>query len=127
MALTQQQVDQFMQLDDFHVAPYYEDGKTTGKLTWIWFVVFDDNLYIRAWNGENSRWFKSARQQKAGIVQIDGKKYQAEFEYITMDQNQKLIHKIDESYRLKYADSRYLLPMIARGPQNATFRVKLIG
>lgn len=126
MSLTQQQINQYKQLDDFYVAPYYEDGKTTGKLTWIWSVIIEGNIYIRAWNGQNSRWFKSAMQQKKGIVQINGEKHQAEFEYVMVEQNRNLVHKIDAGYRLKYANSRYLLPMLAEKPKNATFRVILM-
>ena len=34
--------------DDLHIAPFREDGKPYGTLTWIWSVVADDALYVRA-------------------------------------------------------------------------------
>jgi len=41
--------------DDFHIAPYRADGVTPGTLTWIWSVVVDDAIYVRAYNGTASR------------------------------------------------------------------------
>jgi len=37
--------------DDPHIAPFRADGKTYGTPTWIWSVVVDNQLYVRAYNG----------------------------------------------------------------------------
>lgn len=37
--------------DDLHISPFREDGKTYGTPTWIWSVVVDGGLYVRAYNG----------------------------------------------------------------------------
>jgi hypothetical protein len=34
--------------DDLHISPFREDGRTYGTPTWIWSVVVDDALYVRA-------------------------------------------------------------------------------
>jgi hypothetical protein len=34
--------------DDLHISPFREDGMTYGTPTWIWSVVVDDSLYVRA-------------------------------------------------------------------------------
>jgi hypothetical protein len=52
--------------DDLHVSPFREDGVTFGTPTWIWSVVMDDGLFVRAYNGRSSRWYKAAGRQKAG-------------------------------------------------------------
>jgi hypothetical protein len=54
--------------DDLHISPLREDGKTYGTPTWIWFAVVDDNLYVRACNGRQSRWYQAALAQKAGRI-----------------------------------------------------------
>jgi len=41
--------------DDLHISPFREDGVTYGTPTWIWSVAVDDGLYVRAYNGPNSR------------------------------------------------------------------------
>jgi hypothetical protein len=37
--------------DDLHISPFRADSKTYGTPTWIWSVVIDDALYVRAYNG----------------------------------------------------------------------------
>ncbi|GAK30830.1 hypothetical protein WOSG25_051020 [Weissella oryzae SG25] len=117
------EIERFSKADDCYVSPYYQDEKTLGTPTWIWSVVVERDIYIRAWNGQNSRWFKSALSQGNGQIQIDGQKYAVNFTYIDASTEQSLIHKIDKAYKAKYQDSVYMPPMIAEGPQNATLRV----
>lgn len=62
------ELKQIDKADDLKIAPFREDGKTYGTPTWIWEVVVNDELYVRAYNGINSRWYKSAVQQKAGRI-----------------------------------------------------------
>jgi hypothetical protein len=54
--------------DDLHVSPFREDAKTYGTPAWIWSVVVDDNLYVRAYNGRQSRkenaWSSSCGRKK---------------------------------------------------------------
>ncbi len=52
--------------DDLHIAPFREDGKTYGTPTWISSVAVDGALYLRAYNGKDSRWYQAAMGQKGG-------------------------------------------------------------
>ena len=56
-------LEKINEADDLHIAPFRADGKTYGTPTWIWAVVVDGDLYVRAYNGVDSRWYKSAIQQ----------------------------------------------------------------
>ena len=47
---TVEQLDEFVGADDMHVSPFYADGKTYGTPTWVWSVVVDQDLYVRAYN-----------------------------------------------------------------------------
>ena len=51
------ELDRIAAADDLHIAPFREDGSTPGTPTWIWSVVVDGALYVRAYNGVNSRWY----------------------------------------------------------------------
>lgn len=44
--------------DDLHISPFRDDGVTCGTPTWIWSVVVDGDLYVRAYNGHTSRWYR---------------------------------------------------------------------
>lgn len=68
--------------DDLHIAPFREDGAAYGTPTWIWSVVVDDALYVRAYNGQNSRWYKAEKQQKAGRITVAGMTKEVSFEQV---------------------------------------------
>lgn len=105
--------------DDLHIAPFRADGKTYGTLTWIWSVVVDGALYVRAYNGQQSRWYQAAMQQKAGRIQAAGKTKEVSFEPVEGDIN----NAIDEAYRKKYSSSPYLASMIGSRARAATVKV----
>lgn len=106
--------------DDLHIAPFRDDGATYGTPTWIWSVAVDDALYVRAYNGTNSRWYKAALRQKAGRILAAGLTKEVAFEPVRDD---KLNDRIDHAYRAKYRDSPYLKPMIASGARAATVKI----
>jgi hypothetical protein len=58
--------------DDLHISPFRDDGKTYGTPTWIWSVVVDGALYVRAYNGHKSQWYQAALRQKAGRISAAG-------------------------------------------------------
>ncbi len=68
------------QADDLHIAPFREDGKTYGTPTWIWSVASDGALYVRGYNGQNSRWYQAAVRQKAGRIVAAGLTKEVSFE-----------------------------------------------
>ena len=105
--------------DDLHVAPFREDGTTYGTPTWIWAVVVGGDLYVRAYNGQNSRWYKSAMKQKAGRIQAAGMIKEVAFEPVGGDVNAQ----IDEAYKKKYNGSPYLSPMIGSRAKAATVKI----
>jgi hypothetical protein len=99
--------------------PFREDGKTYGTPTWIWSVVVDDALYVRAYNGRSSRWYKAAMRQKAGRITAAGISKEVTFEAV----DGKINDPIDDAYRAKYKGSTYLDPMIGARARAATVRI----
>lgn len=113
------ELDKIAASDDLHIAPFREDGKTYGTLTWIWSVVVDGELYVRAYNGQKSSWYKAAVRQRAGRITAAGMTRDVEFEPV----GQSLDDRIDDAYRAKYTRSPYLRPMIGAAPRSATVRI----
>lgn len=105
--------------DDLHIAPLRDDGVTYGTPTWIWSVVVDDALYVRAYNGTRSRWYRAALEQKAGRISAAGMTKDVAFEPAPASLNDR----IDEAYRAKYRSSPYLEPMIGARARAATVKV----
>ena len=105
--------------DDLHIAPFRDDGKTYGTPTWIWSVAVDDDLYVRAYNGKESRWYQAALKQKAGRIIAASITKEVFFEPVHGSINDR----IDEAYKAKYKGSPYLNPMITGGARTATVRI----
>lgn len=106
--------------DDLHIAPFREDGKTYGTPTWIWSVAVEDALYVRGYNGTNSRWYQAAIRQKAGRIIAAGMTKEVVFEPV---EDEALNARIDDGYRAKYKGSAYLDSMVGTRARAATVRI----
>jgi hypothetical protein len=105
--------------DDLHVAPFRADGATYGTPTWIWSVAVGGDLYVRAYNGRNSRWYQAALRQKAGRITAAGMTREVAFEAVEGPVNDR----IDDAYRAKYGGNPYLGSMIGARARSATVKV----
>lgn len=106
--------------DDLKIAPFRADGINYGTPTWIWSVVVDGELYVRAYNGKKGRWYQSAMQQKAGRIYAAGYTKEVLFEAVN---DEILKTKIDNAYQTKYHNSPYLAPMISQRTKDATVKI----
>ncbi|NYF77812.1 DUF2255 family protein [Granulicella arctica] len=113
------ELEKIAKVDDLHIAPFREDGVTYGTPTWVWSVVVDDALYVRAYNGSTSRWYKAAMQQKRG--RITAAKITTDFTFEPVDGS--INDRIDEAYRTKYKTSPYLPPMVSKRTRSATVKI----
>lgn len=118
-AWSQDELRKIGEADDLRISPLRENGVTYGTPTRIWSVVVDDDLYVRAYNGQNSRWHQAAMRQKAGRIRAAGLTKEVIFEPV----NGPINDRIDEAYRAKYRSSEYLGPMIGARARSATVKV----
>ncbi len=116
---TDDELARIARTDDLHIAPFREDGTTYGTPTWIWSVAVDGDLYVRAYNGTSSRWYRAALAQRAGRITAAGMTVEVGFEPVEGPVNDA----IDEAYRTRYHDSPYLAPMIGSRARAATVKV----
>ncbi len=105
--------------DDLHISPFRGDEVTYGTPTWIWSVAVDNALYVRAYNGQNSRWYQAAVRQKAGRITAAGLTKEVTFEPVDGPINDL----VTDAYRAKYHGSPYLSPMIDTRARSATIKV----
>ena len=105
--------------DDLHISPFREDSKTYGTPTWIWSVEVHDALYVRLYNGRNSRWYQAAMQQRAGRITAAGMATEVTFEPV----NGAITDRIDDAYKAKYKGSPYLEPMVSSPARSATVKI----
>lgn len=120
MPWNEEELGRIAETDDLHVSPFREDGATYGTPTWIWSVVVDGDLYVRAYNGTSSRWYQAAMRQGAGRISAAGMTKEVAFEAV----DGPIGDRIDDAYREKYGGSPYLAPMIGARAKAATVRVR---
>lgn len=113
------ELKQIDEAGDLKIAPFRKDGKSYGTPIWIWEVVVNGELYVRAYNGIHSRWYKSAVQQKAGRIIAAGMTKEVRFEPVSGDINDV----IADAYKKKYSSSPYLSPMINSRARAATVKI----
>jgi hypothetical protein len=77
-----------------------------------------DALYVRAYNGQKSRWYQAALRQHAGRITAAGITKEVAFDPVD-----GLDKEVDDAYRKKYNGSPYLKPMISERARQATVRV----
>ncbi|MEK5643393.1 hypothetical protein BK138_01205 [Paenibacillus rhizosphaerae] len=114
-----EELNRIAESDDLHISPFREDGVTYGTPTWIWSVVVGGSLYVRAYYGQNSRWYQAAVQQKAGRITVAGMTKEVAFEPVEGE----IGDLIDNAYRTKYKGSPYLNSMISMRARSATVKV----
>lgn len=119
MTWTDDELRKIAEADDLHISPFREDGVTYGTPTWIWSVVVGNALYVRAYNGQNSRWYGAAVQQRGGRITSAGMTKEVVFEPV----DGPVDDRIDDAYRAKYGGSPYLGPMVGPRARAATLRV----
>lgn len=119
MTWSRDELGRIVETDDLHIAPFREDGVTYGTPTWIWCVSVDGDLYVRAYNGVNSRWHQAAIREKAGRITAASMTREVSFEPVEGPINDR----IDDAYRAKYSGSQYLQPMISERSRAATVRI----
>ncbi|MFF2051855.1 DUF2255 family protein [Leifsonia sp. NPDC058194] len=117
---TPDELERIGSTDDFHISPFRADGTTLGTPTWIWSVVVDATVYVRAYNGTASRWYGSASTQRAGRITAGGLEKDV---LLTPGHDAQLDARVDAAYQAKYSDSPYLPPMLTDRVRAATVRV----
>jgi hypothetical protein len=113
------QLRRIAEADDLHISPLRDDGVTYGTPTWIWSVAVGDDLYVRAYYGQNSRWYQAAVRQKAGRITGGEMTKEVIFEQVEGPINER----IDDAYRAKYRGSPYLSSMISNRARSATVKI----
>lgn len=119
MVWSKNELSKITKAEDLHISPLREDGVTYGRPIVIWSVAVDGSLYARAYNGQNSIWYKAAARQKAGRIIVAGITKDVAFEPVGGPINDS----IDQAYRTKYRRSPYLDPMISARARSATVRI----
>jgi hypothetical protein len=109
--------------DELLLVPFKKDG-THRKPVTIWVVRVDDDLYVRAYRGHETAWFRHIQQRHEGRIGAGG--VTKDVTFVDVNNDEVLNNKIDAAYQSKYQrySATYVDPMIA--PQARATTLKLV-
>jgi hypothetical protein len=109
--------------DELQLASFKKDG-TLRKPVTIWVVRVGDDLYVRAYRGRETAWFRHIQQRYEG--RIGAGSVTKNVTLVDASSDEALNNKIDAAYQSKYQrySATYVDPMIA--PQARATTLKLV-
>ena len=94
------------------------DLTVDGRPVTIWFVRIDGELYVRAYRGTRSRWFRRAIEAHEGRIELDGVEQD-----VTLVPSDDMNDAVDEAYRTKYRRSAYADDMTTDDVRSTTLKL----
>src|SRR5438132_13967906 len=109
--------------EELLLASFKKDG-TLRKPVTIWVVRVGDDLYVRAYRGRETAWFRHIQRRHEGRISAGG--VTKDVTFVDVSDDEALNNKIDAAYQSKYQrySATYVDPMIA--PQACATTLKLI-
>jgi len=109
--------------DELLLASFKKDS-THRKPVTIWVVRVGDDLYVRAYRGRETAWFRHIQQRHEGRIGAGG--VTKDVTFVDGSSDEALNNKIDAAYQSKYQrySATYVDPMIA--PQARATTLKLV-
>ena len=106
--------------DELQLASLRQDG-TLRKPVTIWVVRLGDELYVRAFNGQTSPWFRGTQARREGHIEAGG----IPKDVVFLDPDSSVGDALDAEYRSKYRryGPQYVDPMVAPDARAATLKL----
>jgi hypothetical protein len=113
------ELDRIAAADELEIAPR-KAGGTPRPATPIWVVRVDDDLFVRSWRGPAGRWFRAARDWRAGHIAAGG----VEKDVVFVDADESVNDAIDAAYAEKYGRyPSYVKPMVSSDARATTLKL----
>ena|SRR5207302_5100638 len=119
-AWTDDELEKIGATDELQLASRREDG-TLRKPVTIWVVRRSDDLYVRAFKGRASSWFRATQARREGQIQAGDMQKDVAF----VDPDQSIGDALDAEYQSKYGryGARYVDPMLSTEARAATIKL----
>ncbi|GHO70489.1 hypothetical protein KSC_093810 [Ktedonobacter sp. SOSP1-52] len=122
---TQKELERIGAADELQLASFKQDG-TLHKPVTIWVVRVGDDLYVRAYRGRETAWFRQTRRRPEGRIGAGG--VTKDVAFVDASTDEVLNHEIDAAYQSKYRrySATYVGPMIAPQARATTLKLELV-
>ncbi len=116
---TSDELNKIGSAEEMEIASLGDDGKL-GKRVTIWVVRVDQCLYVRAWRGQKSVWFRATQIRQQGRIWAAG----IEKDVVFAAASPQVYDLIDAAYRTKYRrhEAQYVDPMVAAAARATTIK-----
>jgi hypothetical protein len=94
------------------LASFKKDDTLRNPVT-LWVVRVGDDLYVRAYHGRETAWFRHTQRRPEGLIVAGG--VTKDVTFVDLSDDEALNNKIDAAYQSKYRgySATYVAPMIA--------------
>jgi hypothetical protein len=118
---TREELDKIGAAEELLLASQRSDGSLRSPVT-IWVVRVAEALYVRAYKGRTSPWFRGTQTRHEGRIQAGGIEKNVTF---VEEADPAINDQIDSAYRIKYRRyPRYVAPLFT--PQARAATIKLV-
>jgi hypothetical protein len=119
--LTNNELDKIGAAEELRIASLRRDGTLRNPVT-IWVVRVGEDLYVRAYKGRSSPWFRGAQTRHEGQIRAGGVVKDVTF---LEEPDPDINEQIDETYRSKYR--RYAASIVnSISPEARSATIKLV-
>jgi hypothetical protein len=118
---TGEELGKIGETDELELASLRPDG-TLRRWVTIWVVRHGDDLYVRAYKGRTSPWFRGTQVRREGRIRADGVEQDVAF---VEETDPGINDVLDAAYRAKYRrhGATYVDPMVAAAARAATIKL----
>lgn len=119
---TQKDLERIGAADELRLASFREDGMRRHPVT-IWVVRVNDDVYVRAYRGRETAWFRQIQRRPEGRIEAGG--VTKDVTLVDASSDETLNNRIDAAYQSKYRtySATYVDPMIAPQARTTTFKL----
>ena len=120
-AWTSDELNKIAGAEELQIASVRGDG-TLRKPVTIWVVRVSDDLYVRAYKGRGSSWFRGIQDRHEGHIRAGGVDKDVTF---VEETDPDINDQIDAAYRAKYQryGSGYITSMVSQEVRAATIKL----
>jgi len=114
------ELDKMDKAEELTLSSLRRDG-TLRKPVIIWVVRVDGHIYVRAYKGRTSPWFRGAQTKHQGHIRAGGVEKDVTF---VEESDPEVNRRVDAAYLAKYGRyPQYVAPMVESAAKSATLEL----
>lgn len=119
-AWTSAELDKIDKTEELALSSLRQDGTLRNPVI-MWVVRVGEHVYVRAYKGRTSPWFRDAQTKHQGYIRASGVEKDVAF---VEESDPEVNQRVDAAYLAKYARyPQYVAPMVEPTAKSATLKL----